>query len=148
MFNLFDTCLHYLEARVYHSMKKTDLRTEAIHLKSLPHRSYSTNKAPAPWFKILLDKTNLDKKPAHTNYVFFMFRNHEHFLKMISCLGPGLGFEQNMTAGRSLFISIFFRLSADHFIKSKTSNAHKSKTRTDKSTLFEFLRFTRKLKLL
>ena len=107
MFNLFDTCLHYLEARVYHSIKKTDLRTEAIHLKSLPHRSYSTNKAPAPWFKILLDKTNLDKKPAHTNYVFFMFRNHEHFLKLISCLGPGLGFEQNMTAGRSLFLSIF-----------------------------------------
>ena len=73
MFNLFDTCLHYLEARVYHSIKKTDLRTEAIHLKSLPHRSYSTNKAPAPWFKILLDKTNLDKMPARRAYKLCIF---------------------------------------------------------------------------
>ena len=51
MFNDFDTCLHYLEARVYHSINKSDSQTEAIHLKSLPHKCSSTNKAPAPWFK-------------------------------------------------------------------------------------------------
>ena len=48
MFNLFDTCLHYLEARVYHSIKKTDLRTEAIHLKRLPDAEATRLIRPLP----------------------------------------------------------------------------------------------------
>ena len=65
MLNLLDTCLHYLEARVYNSIKKTDSWTEVIHMNSLPQRSSRLIRTLPPglkssWIKLSVPSTVIE----------------------------------------------------------------------------------------
>ena len=77
MFDDFDTCVHYLEARVYHSINKSDSQTEAIHLKSLPHKCSSTNKPLPPGLKSSWIKLSQIKSLRTQIKYFFMLRIHD-----------------------------------------------------------------------